>query len=98
MQNSDRPVGQRIGHGAILGAPPFSTVWAFLSRPPRQSRSLYVYINPDRRRAKKHDAIGRILACAGWLDEDSQPHGRSGDKLARKAAKCMIGQRSRRGY
>lgn len=93
MQNSDRPVGQRFGHGAFLGAPPGTRL--FTKASPFFG---HVFDPTGCRRAWPHSSVIGKLINFGWLDKDSQPHGRSGDKLARKAANGMVGQRSMRGY
>lgn len=92
MLNHDKPVGQRIGDGAFLGAPPGTTLWT--------DQSLYGHhlqrdlSNP---RAKFTAPVIKQITSFGWLDRVGMPHGRTGDKIIRKAMKGTIGLRGRRG-
>lgn len=77
MLNRDKPLGQRIGDGVVLGTPWYPL---FLQR-----ASEYAH------------TIVKIESC-GWRDRIGQPHGRSGDKLVRKAMQGKIGVRHRGPY
>jgi hypothetical protein len=93
MLNRDRPVGQRIGDGSFLGAPPGT--YLVTKRYPFGS---YFYAHLHNERAGPDaDAIIKIISF-GWNDRVGQPHGRTGDKLQRKAAAGTIGLRNRGPY
>jgi hypothetical protein len=45
-------------------------------------------------RARNSASVTKKRESFGWTDRTGQPHGRSGDKLARKAAKGALGIRT----
>ena len=95
MLNCDKPVGQRKGDGAFLGAPPGTQL--FTKKSPLMGHLLC----PDLElplRANAHSEVIIKITSFGWLDRVGQPHGRTGDKLARKAAHGTIGLRNRGPY
>lgn len=52
--------------------------------------SPYTY-GPNFPRAPESATTFQKIAFAGWDTKDGRPHGRSGDKLARKAMKNSLG-------
>lgn len=94
MLNRDKPTGQRIGDGAFLGAPPGTHLWT------RQSPLFGHKLESDgsTMRASETSSVIRKIISFGWIDRVGQPHGRTGDKLIRKAASGKIGIRHRGPY
>jgi hypothetical protein len=95
MLNRDKPVGQRKGDGAFLGAPPGTRL--FTKQSPLMGHRLDSDLGLPLRAKEYSDVIVKITSF-GWLDRVGQPHGRTGDKLARKAAHGTIGLRNRGPY
>lgn len=56
------------------------------------------YVNPERPRVWHRAKISECLFSNGWVDRIGMPHGRHGDKLARKAFKGTIGVRHRGAF
>ena len=50
--------------------------------------------SPRPRRAEPYTSVTRHREQFGWLDRAGMPHGRSGDKLRRKAISGTVGIRS----
>ena len=94
MLNRDRPIGQRIGDGAFLGAPPGTLLVT------KKSPLIGHYLNRHLSTQRATDSAWPIdkITQYGWLDLVGQPHGRTGDKLSRKAAAGAIGIRNRGPY
>jgi hypothetical protein len=95
MLNRDKPVGQRRGDGAFLGAPPGTHL--FTKQSPLRGHLLDFDLGLPLR-AQEHNSVIRKITSFGWVDRVGQPHGRTGDKLARKAANGTIGLRNRGHY
>lgn len=93
MLNRDKPLGQRIGDGAFLGAPPGTRLFT------KQSPFIGHYFDPLlAKRASVYAHTILKITSFGWFDRIGQPHGRSGDKLVRKAMQGKIGVRHRGPY